>query len=110
MQPTATSSTRLPPAKTASCPSIAPCDSEHAEVINSVVGRACAEADQASHPSGVTDLVCVAGSGGQVLRFPDANVDRGRPYARAYSDAQVTLIYGGTNEVMKTIIAKSLGI
>ena len=30
------------------------------------------------------------------------------PIARAYADARVTSIYGGTNEVMKTIIAKSL--
>ncbi|MGH1502326.1 MAG: acyl-CoA dehydrogenase family protein [Acidimicrobiales bacterium] len=32
------------------------------------------------------------------------------PIARAYADARVTSIYGGTNEVMKTIIAKSLGL
>ena len=32
------------------------------------------------------------------------------PIARAYADARVTAIYGGTNEIMKTIIAKSLGI
>ena len=32
------------------------------------------------------------------------------PIARAYADARVTSIYGGTNEVMKTIIAKSLGV
>jgi alkylation response protein AidB-like acyl-CoA dehydrogenase len=32
------------------------------------------------------------------------------PIARAYADARVTSIYGGTNEVMKTIIAKSMGI
>lgn len=32
------------------------------------------------------------------------------PIARAYVDARVTSIYGGTNEVMKTIIAKSLGL
>ena len=32
------------------------------------------------------------------------------PIARAYADARVTTIYGGTTEVMKTIIAKSLGI
>ena len=28
------------------------------------------------------------------------------PIARAYADARVTSIYGGTNEVMKTIIAR----
>jgi alkylation response protein AidB-like acyl-CoA dehydrogenase len=32
------------------------------------------------------------------------------PIARFYADARVTSIYGGTNEVMKTIIAKSLGL
>lgn len=32
------------------------------------------------------------------------------PIARAYADARVTSIYGGTSEVMKTIIAKSLGL
>jgi alkylation response protein AidB-like acyl-CoA dehydrogenase len=32
------------------------------------------------------------------------------PIARAYADGRVTSIYGGTNEVMKTIIAKSLGL
>jgi alkylation response protein AidB-like acyl-CoA dehydrogenase len=32
------------------------------------------------------------------------------PIARAYVDSRITSIYGGTNEVMKTIIAKSLGL
>jgi alkylation response protein AidB-like acyl-CoA dehydrogenase len=32
------------------------------------------------------------------------------PIARAYADARVTSIYGGTSEVMKTIIAKTLGL
>jgi alkylation response protein AidB-like acyl-CoA dehydrogenase len=32
------------------------------------------------------------------------------PIARAYIDARVTTIYGGTSEVMKTIIAKSMGL
>jgi len=32
------------------------------------------------------------------------------PIARAYVDARITSIYGGTSEVMKTIIAKSLGL
>jgi alkylation response protein AidB-like acyl-CoA dehydrogenase len=32
------------------------------------------------------------------------------PIARAYADARVTSIYGGTTEVMKTIIAKSIGL
>ena len=32
------------------------------------------------------------------------------PIGRAYVDARVTSIYGGTNEVMKTIVAKSLGL
>ncbi|MFG2000527.1 acyl-CoA dehydrogenase family protein [Spirillospora sp. NPDC048911] len=32
------------------------------------------------------------------------------PIARMYADARVTRIYGGTSEVMKTIIAKSIGL
>jgi acyl-CoA dehydrogenase len=32
------------------------------------------------------------------------------PIARLYSDARVTRIYGGTSEVMKSIISKSLGL
>jgi len=32
------------------------------------------------------------------------------PIGRAYADARVTSIYGGTTEVMKTIIAKALGL
>lgn len=32
------------------------------------------------------------------------------PIARLYADARVTRIYGGTTEVLKTIIAKSLGL
>ena len=32
------------------------------------------------------------------------------PIGRAYADARITSIYGGTTEVMKTIIAKSIGL
>jgi alkylation response protein AidB-like acyl-CoA dehydrogenase len=32
------------------------------------------------------------------------------PIAHLYSDTRVSRIYGGTSEVMKTIIAKSLGL
>src|SRR5699024_12744212 len=32
------------------------------------------------------------------------------PIARLYTDARVTRIYGGTSEVMKTIIAKDMGL
>lgn len=32
------------------------------------------------------------------------------PIARAYADARVTTIYGGTTEIMKGIVAKSLGL
>jgi alkylation response protein AidB-like acyl-CoA dehydrogenase len=32
------------------------------------------------------------------------------PIARAYADARVTRIYGGTNEIMKEIIGRSLGL
>jgi acyl-CoA dehydrogenase len=32
------------------------------------------------------------------------------PIARLYADARVTRVFGGTSEVMKTIISKSLGL
>jgi alkylation response protein AidB-like acyl-CoA dehydrogenase len=32
------------------------------------------------------------------------------PIARLYADARVTRLYGGTSEVMKSIIAKSIGL
>ena len=32
------------------------------------------------------------------------------PIARLYADARVSRIYGGTSEVLKTIISKSLGL
>ena len=32
------------------------------------------------------------------------------PIARRYADARVTRNYGGTSEVMKSIISKSLGL
>jgi alkylation response protein AidB-like acyl-CoA dehydrogenase len=32
------------------------------------------------------------------------------PIARAYADARVTRIYGGTTEIMKEIIGRSLGL
>jgi alkylation response protein AidB-like acyl-CoA dehydrogenase len=32
------------------------------------------------------------------------------PIARAYADARITRIYGGTNEVMREIVGRSLGV
>ena len=32
------------------------------------------------------------------------------PITRAYMDARVTRIFAGTNEIMKTIIAKQMGL
>jgi len=32
------------------------------------------------------------------------------PIARAYADARVTRIYGGTSEIMKEIIGRDLGL
>ena len=32
------------------------------------------------------------------------------PIARLYADTRVSRIYGGTSEVMKTIIAKDIGL
>jgi alkylation response protein AidB-like acyl-CoA dehydrogenase len=35
---------------------------------------------------------------------------RGSPAARAYADARVSRIYGGSSEIMKVIVARSLGL
>jgi acyl-CoA dehydrogenase len=32
------------------------------------------------------------------------------PIARAYADARVQRIYGGTNEIMKEVISRSMGL
>ncbi len=32
------------------------------------------------------------------------------PIARAYADARITTIYGGTTEIMKEIVGRSLGV
>ena len=32
------------------------------------------------------------------------------PIARAYADARVQRIYGGTNEIMKEVITRSMGL
>ena len=42
-----------------------------------------------------------SGGYGYVMEFP---------IARLYADARVTRIYGGTSEVIKSIISKSLGL
>jgi alkylation response protein AidB-like acyl-CoA dehydrogenase len=49
----------------------------------------------------VHDCLQLFGGYGYMLEYP---------IARAYADSRVTTIYGGTTEVMKTIIAKSLGL
>ncbi|MEN9644352.1 MAG: hypothetical protein RL238_1021 [Actinomycetota bacterium] len=48
----------------------------------------------------VTECLQLFGGYGYMLEYP---------IARAYADARITSIYGGTTEVMKTIIAKSIG-
>jgi len=43
----------------------------------------------------------LSGGYGYIMEFP---------IARLYADTRVTRIYGGTSEVMKSIISKSLGL
>ena len=57
----------------------------------------CTELQQRS----VNECLQLFGGYGYMLEYP---------IARAYADARITSIYGGTTEVMKTIIAKSLGL
>ncbi len=45
--------------------------------------------------------VSLFGGYGYVMEFP---------IARLYADARVTRIYGGTSQVMKSIISKSFGL
>ena len=53
----------------------------------------------------VDHLVCRSGSStpvsGYMLEFP---------VARAYLDARVQTIYGGTTEIMKEIVGRNLGV
>jgi len=56
----------------------------------------CTELQQTA----VTECLQLFGGYGYMLEYP---------IARAYADARITSIYGGTTEVMKTIIAKSIG-
>jgi alkylation response protein AidB-like acyl-CoA dehydrogenase len=32
------------------------------------------------------------------------------PISRRYADARITRIYGGTSEIMKSVVSKSLGL
>ena len=48
-----------------------------------------------------TDAVQVLGGYGYMTEYP---------IARAYADARVTRIYGGTTEIMKEVIGRSLGL
>jgi alkylation response protein AidB-like acyl-CoA dehydrogenase len=57
----------------------------------------CTELQQTA----VTECLQLFGGYGYMLEYP---------IARAYADARITSIYGGTTEVMKTIIAKGLGL
>ena len=56
----------------------------------------CTELQQRS----ISECLQLFGGYGYMLEYP---------IARAYADARITSIYGGTTEVMKTIIAKSMG-
>ena len=47
------------------------------------------------------EMVQLHGGYGYMLEYP---------IARAYADARVTRIYGGTTEIMKEIIGRSLGL
>lgn len=70
-------------------------------------GLSAADAAQAKYwctelqQQAVTECLQLFGGYGYMLEYP---------IARAYADARITSIYGGTTEVMKTIIAKGLGL
>ena len=50
---------------------------------------------------GIDEYLQLHGGYGSMMEYP---------IARAYVDARVKRIYGGTNEIMKEVISRSLGL
>jgi acyl-CoA dehydrogenase len=79
------------------------------EAVQSLVDGSLTPADAA-----ITKLFCTEMQGRVVDRCLQLHGGYGYvtefPIARMYADARVTRIYGGTSEVLKTIIGKSLGL
>ncbi|TDC97615.1 acyl-CoA dehydrogenase family protein [Actinomadura sp. 7K507] len=85
-------------------------------------GRALVDGALAAHDAGElsaadaakTKIFCTESQGEVVDRCLQLHGGYGYmreyPIARLYADARVSRIYGGTTEVLKTIIAKSLGL
>jgi alkylation response protein AidB-like acyl-CoA dehydrogenase len=75
------------------------------EVVREFLAREVAPHAQAWEKAGIVDRrwTCVQlhGGYGYMLEFP---------VARAYLDARVQTIYGGTTEIMKEIIGRNLGV
>jgi acyl-CoA dehydrogenase len=89
-------------------------DLEAAQAVldNAVLKLVAGELDPAA--AALVKLVCTEMQGRVVDRclqlFGGFGYMTESPIARLYADARVTRIYGGTSEVMKLIIAKSLGL
>jgi acyl-CoA dehydrogenase len=76
--------------------------------------RAIVAGELTGAEAAMTKLYCTELQGRVVDRclqlFGGYGYIREYPIARLYTDARVTRIYGGTSEVLKTIISKSLGL
>ncbi|MGW1787033.1 acyl-CoA dehydrogenase family protein [Streptomyces sp. NPDC002143] len=87
---------------------------EAAQALLDTAIRALVDGELSPVDAAKTKLFCTETQGRVVDRCLQLHGGYGyileSPIARLYADARVTRIYGGTSEVMKTIISKSLGL
>ncbi|MFF3567550.1 acyl-CoA dehydrogenase family protein [Nocardia jiangxiensis] len=89
-------------------------DLEAAQALLDAAISALAEGELSPVDAAKTKLFCTETQGRVVDRCLQLHGGYGYileyPIARLYADARVSRIYGGTSEVLKTIISKSLGL
>ncbi|WP_416967977.1 acyl-CoA dehydrogenase family protein [Streptomyces sp. 4F14] len=87
---------------------------EAAQALLDAAVRALVDGELSPADAAKTKLFCTETQGRIIDRCLQLHGGYGyileSPIARLYADARVTRIYGGTSEVLKTIIAKSLGL
>ena len=81
--------------------------------LDQCVGRLNAQ-DLSPADAAKTKLYCTELQGAVVDRCLQLHGGYGfmleYPISRRYADARITRIYGGTSEIMKSVISKSLGL
>ncbi|MGI5460205.1 acyl-CoA dehydrogenase family protein [Streptomyces sp. CA-249302] len=89
-------------------------ESEAAQTLLDAAVRALVAGELSPADAAKTKLFCTETQGRVIDRCLQLHGGYGyileSPIARLYADARVTRIYGGTSEVLKTIISKSLGL